>query len=921
MIGQTISHYRVTAKIGEGGMGEVYRATDSKLNREVALKVLPPQFAQDGQRMARFAREAQVLASLNHPNIAAIYGLEEMTGSASSGSSNSDSASGAQQGIPSTQDPTPSTHSKCLVLELVEGPTLEERIASGPLPLEQALRIAIQIIEALECAHEKGIIHRDLKPANVKLTPAGTVKVLDFGLAKALEGDVAESPDASNSPTLTMAATQAGIIMGTAAYMSPEQASAGSADRRSDIWSFGVILFELLSGKQLFSGQTVSHTLAEVLKTEPNWGELSDDVPSKIRHLLGRCLRKDPRKRLQAIGDARIEIEEFLENPVEDIQPQTEVANPRGRWKWLLPIAAILAFVSFGLGWVLDSPWAASPEPIRLSVELTGGGLMTDYGTSSVISPDGNRIVYVEGVWPNTELYVRELDQFDPKPLPGTEGGYQPFFSPDGEWIGFVTRTALKKVPVIGGASMTLCDLLRSRGATWSRDGRIIFAAGPNSGLSWIPEAGGEPQPLTELDEEKGEYTHRWPQILPGERFVLFTTHTGSSNFDDASIEFMDLESGERKVVHRGGSQGQYLTSGHLVYVRQGTLFASAFDLDAMTVTGIPAPVLEGVSANPQQHGSAQFSVSDEGEIIYLSGPSGTSQVGLFSADLAGNQTALSNQTGIYYDPAYSPDGKKVALASETQGNVDIWVLDVERDSYTRLTFDSRRERYPVWTPDGKEIIFAQDNGQTDALLIRSADGSGEIRNLIDEEADQYPGDISPDGKFLLVGVIRNGVEGDDNAGDIVVLNIDSGEMVDLVAGPFAEFSPSFSPDGRWVAYSSIESGRPEVYVQRFEGAGRWQVSTLGGLYPKWSPDGKAIYYGFQGSLYKAEITARESSLEIGNPTMVNDTGVILDFDPHPSGETILFRRYGGVDGTSAQTHGRMIFNWFNDLKRIVPTD
>src|SRR3990172_1055946 len=495
----SIGHYRIAEKIGQGGMGEVYRATDTKLKRDVALKLLPDAFAQDQDRMARFSREAQLLASLNHPNIAAIHGIEEAEGK------------------------------RALVMELVEGETLAERLQRGPMSLEETIAVAKQIAEALEDAHERGIIHRDLKPANAKITPTGAVKLLDFGLAKALEDDapVPSSPNLSQSPTFSAAATNAGVILGTAAYMSPEQARGQKADRRSDIWSFGALVLEMLTGKMTFSGDTVSDVLANVLAREPEWDALPETTPPSVRRLLRRCLQKNVKKRLQAIGDARLLLEEYLEDPHASEALALPVLPREPVWRRALPWAvAGVSVVALAVSvlWFSPAP-AASDLPIRFDTQL---------------SPD-------------------------------------PFFSPDGKWVGFVTRSELKKVSFSGGAPLTLCPVNISRGASWAPDDTIIFTPNPGAGLFRVPAAGGEPQPLTELKD--GEASHRWPQVLPGGKAVLFSSSASTSNFDDANIELVVLATGERKVLHRGGSNARYVGSGHLVYAREGTLFAAPFDL------------------------------------------------------------------------------------------------------------------------------------------------------------------------------------------------------------------------------------------------------------------------------------------------------------------------------------------------------
>jgi serine/threonine-protein kinase len=601
LIGKKISHYSVTAKLGEGGMGEVYRATDTKLGRDVALKVLPEAFASDAERMARFEREAQVLASLNHPNIASIYGLEEADGI------------------------------RCLVLELVEGPTLAERIEKGPLPLEEALPLARQISEALEAAHERGVIHRDLKPANVKVTPEGTVKVLDFGLAKAFQGEETEE-DVAKSPTMTAMATQAGIILGTAAYMSPEQAKGKPVDKRADIWAFGIVLFETLTGKQVFKGETVSETLAAVMMKDIGWGLLPADTPPPIHRLLRRCLDKDPKRRLRDIGEARVALEGYLADPSTstvvlepgDIAATAATAASQPAWLRWLPWAAA-GVLGFGLLFSLWGLWHATRPiirpAIRLPVEMTaeeqiavGSGIPGGATTNFAVSADGTRIAYVLESGGSRQLYVRSLDQTEGTALSGTEGAYGPFFSPDGEWVAFFANNTLKKVSVSGGAPLTLCDARNAKGGSWGPDDTIVFAPHVTVGLSRVPAAGGPPEAITE--KAQGVRSHRWPQFLPGGRAVLFIVQPSGSSYDDSNIEVLNLEIGERKVIHQGGSYPRYLPSGHLVYAREGTLFGAPFDLDHLEMKGSPVPLLEGLMQGPS--GDAHYAFSDTGTLLYL---------------------------------------------------------------------------------------------------------------------------------------------------------------------------------------------------------------------------------------------------------------------------------------------------------------
>ena len=646
--GTKLGSYEITAQIGAGGMGEVYQAHDTKLGRDVAIKVLPEAFAHDPERLSRFQREAKMLAALNHPNIATIHGLEQSNGTS------------------------------YLVMELVSGETLAERVKrDGALPVEEALKICVQVAEALEAAHEKGIIHRDLKPANVKVTPEGKVKVLDFGLAKAFEGDTAND-DPSNSPTLSMAATIHGVILGTAAYMSPEQAKGKAVDKRTDIWAFGAVLYELLTGKAAFQGEDVGDILAEVVKAEPDWSRLPEATPPSIRTLLLRCLRKDKRQRLADSTSVRIEIEDAIAAPkdagVRQAAPATRVW--RERLTQVVAAVFILATIALAIGFVLRAP--KPPQPIRLSAEIgVDASLYTAYGPAVILSPDGTRLALVAvGSDQKRRIYVRAIDQLQATALSGAENARDPFFSPDGQWIGFFADGKLKKISVQGGAAVTLCDALSDEGGSWGDDGTIVFTKDGASPLSQVSSTGGMPQALTTLDKQAGEGTQRWPQVLPGGKAVLFASSTGpySSN-EDTDIVVYSMASRQRKTVQHSAYYARYLLSGHLVYMHEGTMFAVPFDLQRLEVAGQPAPILEGVVPTPGGAG-AQFSFSDTGNLVYVAGRAGSQDVSIYWMDHEGKFTPLRETPGNYSNPAFSPDGKRLALQVFDGKRNDIWVYE-----------------------------------------------------------------------------------------------------------------------------------------------------------------------------------------------------------------------------------------------------
>jgi Tol biopolymer transport system component len=819
--GTRLGSYEVVAQIGAGGMGEVYQAHDTQLGREVAIKVLPANFVNDPERLSRFQREARMLAALNHANIATIYGLEQSGGVT------------------------------CLVMELVPGETLAERVKAGPLPMEEALKIAEQIAEALEAAHEKSIIHRDLKPANVKVTPEGKVKVLDFGLAKAFAGD-ATSEDIGNSPTLSRAATMQGVILGTAAYMSPEQARGKAVDKRTDIWAFGCVLYELLTGKQTFHGEDVTDILAAVVRAEPDWQALPAATPMKVRDLLRHCLQKDKRLRLRDAGDAQIEIQEALAAPAIMAALTTAPATRgwRERAAWAAALVFIVTTIAFAIGFVLRAP--KPPQPMRLSAEIgADANLYIEFGASTILSPDGTRLALVAtGSDQKQRIYIRSLDQLQAAVLSGTENARDPFFSPDGQWIGFFADSKLKKISVQGGAAVTLCDVTNDRGGSWGDDGSIVFTPDNRGTLFKVSPAGGTPQPLATLDKQTSENTQRWPQVLPGSKTVLFTSSdTGGTvgAFDDADIVTYSTASGQRKKLLHGGFYARYLPSGQVVYMHEGTLFAVPFDLKRLEVTGQPAPILEGVLTVPLYAG-AQFSFSETGSLAYVPGRSGGVNVSIYWMDREGKFTPLRETPGDYRNPALSPDGKRLALDIGDAKRRDIWVYEWERDALTRMTFAGEANAYPVWTPDGKRIVYSsrEKSGAYNLWWIR-ADGAGAAQRLTESKNPQYALSWRPDGKFLAfheinpstgVDVMTMPIEGDEKSG------WKPGEPKPFVNSVFTEAEPAFSPDGRWIAYVSNESGSYEVYVRPFPGpGGKWQVSTGAGTYPKWSRNGKDLFY------------------------------------------------------------------------------
>jgi serine/threonine-protein kinase len=907
--GTRLGPYEIQSAIGAGGMGEVYRARDTKLDRSVAIKILPELFAHDPDRLARFEREAKTLAALNHPNIAIVHGFEE--------------AHGIQ----------------ALVMELVEGPTLADRIAQGLLPLDEALLIAKQIAEALESAHEHGIIHRDLKPANIKVRADGTVKVLDFGLAKAFD-PASTAIDASQSPTITSPAmTHMGVILGTAAYMSPEQARGKTVDKRADIWAFGCVLYEMLAGTCAFRGETVSETLAEVMKSEPRWTALPPETPAALRDIIRRCLAKDPRRRVRDIGDVRLALEGTFETAA--AVEATAVAVPRLRvWQRPAPLAIAIVTLIVATGfavWALTRP--APPRVVRLTVTPSGA---TALGIGDIaISPDGTRLAHV-GAGAG-QILVRAFDQLEPTTLQGVGAPGDLFFSPDGQWIGFFDgNTALKKVAVTGGSPVTLSRTGNNPlGASWSTDDTIIYATNDGSGLLRVAAGGGEPEVLTTPNRDQGELDHVWPEILPGGQAVLFTIATGGG-LDTDQIALLDLTTREQKILIRGGSYARYVPTGHLVYGMAGTVRAVAFDLRRREVVGTPVPVLEQVMAD--QDGAANLSISRDGTLVYVPGAvQGTELFTLVWVDRQGREEALKAPPRRYTYPRLSPDGSRVALwVSYPRQENDIWTWDLERETLTRLTFEPAPDSHPVWTPDGQRLLFRSFRAGPGNLFWQAADGTGAAERLTESNNNQMGSAFSPDGTRLI---FRE--ETATTGADLMVLALEggrraqpsqgvdgpgrgpTGDVRPLVQTTFNELNGEISHDGRWVAYQSNESGQEEIYVRPFPDAdrGRWQISTGGGTRPLWARSDKELFYiGLSGAMMSASVEGG-STFRAGNPTRLfegrhfrttNAGG--RTYDVSPDGRRFLIVK--GVDArdeTAAPPGIIVVQNWFEELKRLVP--
>jgi eukaryotic-like serine/threonine-protein kinase len=843
-IGTQLGSYEITALLGKGGMGEVYRARDSRLKRDVAIKMLPEEFSRDADRISRFQREAEVLASLSHANIAAIHDLYEENGS------------------------------RFLIMELIEGETLAERIARGALPADEALNVAKQICEALEAAHEKGIIHRDLKPANVKVLPDGKVKVLDFGLAKAFETETGTA-NRSQSPTLSMAATNAGVILGTASYMSPEQARGRNADQRSDVFAFGCVLYEMLTGKQGFQGEEISDVLASVLKDQPDFALLPRNLNPRIQELLRRCLDKNARRRWQAIGDVRIEIENLLANPILEqsaVSISVPSCNRRERLVSILAAILLVAVIALAFPTITHFRESPPPEPPEMRTDVVTPS--TGDPISFALSPDGRQLVFVASEDGASRLWLRPLGATGAQPLAGTEGATYPFWSPDSRSIGFFADSTLKRLDIGGGRPQAVAAWSTGRGAAWGANGVILLGSvsGP---LFRLSASGGTPQQVTKLDKQT---SHRFPQFLPdGNQFLFYAQGTPQT----AGIYLGSLAAQEVKRLTAADTAGVYIPGGWLAWVRAGTLVAQRLDPGRKELTGDPVTIADPVSFDSTTSAAAVSPSSTGSVIAYRAGTAGGRRQLQWYNRSGKGLSALSapDENGVT-TPRISPDARRVAVSRTAQGNPDIWVLDGTRTN--RFTFDPARELFPVWSSDGSRIIFDSNRKGVRNLYAKLSSGVGGEELLVESTLDKIAGDSSPDGRFLMY-------TGADPKTDydlwVLPLDGDRKPWVFLKTN-FSEKGGNFSPDGRWVTYMSNESGRSEIYVRPFvdpsasatnreRPGGQWQVSVSGGMTPRWAPDGKELYYiGPDSRMMAVPFKATATTFEPGAPVALFSTKI-----------------------------------------------
>ena len=883
-IGSRLGHYDVTALIGEGGMGQVYRATDTQLGRDVALKILPDAFAADPDRLARFQREAQVLASLNHPGIAAIYGIEK------------------------------SDDTQALVLELVEGPTLADRIAKGPIPLDEALPIAKQIAEALEAAHDAGVIHRDLKPANIKVREDGTVKVLDFGLAKAL--DTTPQGDPSQSPTLTAAATQMGVILGTAAYMSPEQARGQVADRRADVWAFGAVLYEMLTGGKVFDGATVSDTIAATLKEEPDWSSLPSQAPAGLRRLLRRCLTKDPRQRLQHIGEARIALVDGLaDRDHADRSAADRPGGPSARtlsWMVAVPVAIALLLVGAGAAWLMmrtDSPVPTTAAAVSFDIQLPEGvSLPAGIGTNVALSPDGGSLVYVADEGSERRLYLRRMNEpGSGAAIPGTADALRPFFSPDGEWVVFKDGQTeqLRRVSL---STHEVYTVVAGDEGSWGLDGNIVFTPS-NSGAVWrVPAVGGEAEFLMGPQPDRGVPGFLNLVLLPGDRAVLF--ESGYLNF--GGIGVLSLESGDVIWVSRRGSDPLYSHTGHVLYSRGESLVAVPFDIERLEVTGSPVPVLPDIRV--ENGGAVQAALSSTGCLVSVpaSGSSGTQLMWLNPA--TGDVAPVSTERRRFSAPRLSPNGDQIAVVVNDDGDTDVWIVDVASGGIRPLTTEGDTSA-PVWSPDGSTVSFA--SGSTGRFAIQSVtSGGGSSETVLSSEYPVWPECWHVDGERLVFRELSANNR-------LFVLDVRDGSRKLLVESEGSNHAAQCSPDGRFLAYESDRGGTTEVYLRAFDEPGaEVAVSVGGGRNPVWGPDGSSLtYHSLNETQMNVASLRFDPRLQVVTrevvPDMTDFWGLIFraHYDVHPADGRFLFL---STKSSAVQNRIRVVLDWSAQLERTL---
>ena len=885
--GTRLGPYEIVAPLGAGGMGEVYRARDTRLDRTVAVKILPSHLSSDATLRQRFDQEAKAISSLNHPNICALYDV------------------GHQDGT------------DFLVMEYLEGETLSKLLDKGSLPLAQVLKYAAEIADALDKAHRQNIVHRDLKPGNIMITKSGA-KLLDFGLAKTA-APLATGATLSAGATRTTPVTQQGTIVGTFQYMSPEQVEAKALDARSDIFSFGAVLYEMVTGQRAFRGKSQLSVASAILEKDPDpISALQPLAPPSLDHAIRRCLAKDPDDRWQTARDLFLELKWIAEGGSGVIP--SPLASERSALGWRTLIFSVATLV-LGAAIASLATWdlkPSSPRPVsRMVITLPPGQQLAGLEQPAVaLSPDGSRLAYVAIQGGTQQIYLRPMDSLEARPIPGTEGGVNPFFSPDSQWLGFFSGQKLKKVSVNGGSIQTLNDAVQLHGASWDSQEIIAFKRQGVSDFQQIPAGGGTPQPLTHV--ERGE-AQRWPDFLPGGRAVLSVAPTSGFDWANTQIIVQSIGTGERRNLVRGGTQPRYAASQHLIYAQEGTLMAVPFDAQRLMATGSPAPVVEGVLQS-NTSGAAQYSLSATGSLVYVRGDVQSAQRRLVWVARNGGEQTVAAPVRTYLFPRLSPDGGRVAVGISDR-ETHLWLYDLARETMTRLTFEGTVNHNPVWTPDGKRIAFNSDKEGLPKIYWQLADGSGGLEQLTSSQNSNVPMSWSPDGQLLAF------MESNPTTGsDIWVLRLSDRKPQPFLQTPFNESVPRFSPDGRWLAYISNESGRYEVYVQPYPGpGGKWQISTEGGTEPVWNRNGRELFYRTGDKMMAVDITA-QPGFAAGKPRTLFEgryertPATSPDYDVSPDGQRFLMLKRSEQEA-AAPTQINVVLNWFEELKRRVPAE
>jgi serine/threonine-protein kinase len=888
--GRRLGPYEILSSIGAGGMGEVYRARDTRLDRIVAIKVLPTHLADRSELRERFEREARTIASLNHPHICTLHDI------------------GQQDGI------------DYLVMEYLEGETLAQRLQKGALPIQQVLQYAIEISDALDKAHRKGVTHRDLKPGNIMLTKSGS-KLLDFGLAKLKQEAAPANVPLSELPTANDPLTAEGSIVGTMQYMAPEQLEGKEVDARTDIFAFGVVVYEMATGKRAFEGKSQASLIAAILEREPPAiSSLQPMTPPALNHIVKACLAKDPDARWQAASDLTRELKWIAEGGSQvGLAPTAAAKGIRALGRRTL----ILSLSTLVLGTAIASlaTWNLKPTPpqpvSRLVITLPPGQQLAglDSGPAVALSPDGTHLAYVARQGGTQQLYLRAMDSLESKPIPGTQGGVSPFFSPNGQWVGFFAGGKLKKVSVSGGAAVTLGNAVVPVGASWGSQGMIAFGPATISALLQVSDGGGTPQPLTRFEKE--ESSHRWPESLPGGKAVVFAAGTTATNWNNAQVVVQSVGTGERRNLIQGGTQPRYAPSGHLVYLQGGSLMAMPFDPDRLTATGAAVPVVDGVVQSPST-GAAQYSISATGSLVYVPGGVQAIQSKMMWVSRNGTEQPLAAPAHAYEFPLSSPDGRRVGVTILEQES-QVWLYDLSRETLTRLTFEGSVNQYSIWTQDGKRIAFVSNKEGQLNLFWQLANGSGGLERLTTSEYLHNPMSWSPDGQLLAFTEVNP-----TTGRDIWVLRLGDRKAQPFLRTPFDEGAPRFSPDGRWLVYVSNESGRYEIYVQPYPGpGGKWQISTEGGTEPVWNPNGRELFYRSGDKMMAVDI-ATQPGFAAGTPRMLFEGQyqpspvMFANYDVSRDGQRFLMLK-PSEQAQAAPTQINVVLNWFEELKRRVP--